>query len=78
MKSETSQRQLVVVEDNQATSSSHGYIYIMQNVLVVKELRFTKLESLVKEAEMKAEQARKARELTEWGRDLQRRERQAR
>ena len=41
MKAETSLRQLVLVEDNQATSSSHGYISLRENVLVVKELRLT-------------------------------------
>ena len=78
MKAESSPRQLQMVEDSQASSSSQGYISHRENVLVEKEIKLTQLESLVKQAEMKAEQVRKDRELAEWERDLQRRENEAR
>jgi len=68
----------VILEDNEATSSSQGLISHRENVLVEKELRLTQLETLVKQAEMKAEQAKKTRELAAWEKDLQRREREAR
>lgn len=45
-------------------------------MFVEKEL--TQLESFVKQAGVKAEEARKAKELAEWEKDLQRRENEAR
>jgi hypothetical protein len=52
MKAESSPRQLQMMEDSQASSSSHGYLTHRENVLVEKEFKLTQLESLVNQAEM--------------------------
>ena len=58
MKAESSPRQLRMVEESQASSSRQGFITHRENVLVEKEIKLTQLESLVKQAEMKAEERR--------------------
>lgn len=40
-------------------------------MLVNREIKLTQLESMVKRAEMKAEEVRKARELAKWEMDFQ-------
>merc|ERR1712209_228409 len=56
------------------SSSQGSSISVREDVLAEKEVQLSELENLVRQAEIKAEQVRKEKELTDWEFNLQQRE----